>query len=428
MAPLGKVPGLAGMAEKVPGLAGLAGKIPGFAGLAGKIPELAGVAGEIIPEAEAIVLTNNEKHDAALNEYCKIIREQKPFISKSVIDHITKLFDDLKEEPYTSEINDAIMGNILNTINTNILKTQYTQRAFIFYIIKEEEIKDMLRDSILNESSVYQLGSISRDRIYNALSSLGENIFNNFNNSLSDPIRKPPPPSEQSSPPASDQPPSKSDGTNVVSNQIGGQTESANCVEIAELFPKDEPDEEIRSDITTIYKRAVYDVLNSKAIKNHIKEKITNNIENNQLNDTINSFVLNKPHLNKSILHTLLNPNNSYVIIPNNTDSPSITDLFKEALNKALRDNIISIASKKLDMTIFVTNMQKSFLDDKGNIPAITPSSLPSQTLPPSSQETNSNSRSGGKRRTRRNATKTTTTRRKYNRRRVRTTRNKSRK
>jgi hypothetical protein len=131
-------------------------------------------------------------------------------------------------------------------------------------------------------------------------------------------------------------------------------------------------------------------------MKTYINNNIIRRIKSKQLNDTIYSFVLNKPYLNKSILSTLLNSEGDYT-------SPSIKQIFKATLHKALEDNREKIKNGQLNIDSFVLNIQESLLGKQ-----------PTKTL-------------GGKRRTRRYTTTTTTataTRRKYNRRRARTLRN----
>ena len=367
-------------------------------------------------------MTSTEKRDAALKEYCSIIRELRPAISKKAKENITKLFDDLKTSDYTSLINNEIMENVLYTINGSILESQYTQRAFIYYIIAQDEIKGLLQKSIsdyLSDNKETELLIITNDIV--------DDIFDRFNNLLSDSIRQssesptepessepisndktplplpspsapplPPPTNNSFLPPP---PPSNPSLQQYNYNMKGGNEESREqnkCAEIAELFPKDESDENIRSDITTLYRHTVGDVLNSNEMKTYINNNIIRRIKSKQLNDTIYSFVLNKPYLNKSILSTLLNSEGDYT-------SPSIKQIFKATLHKALEDNREKIKNGQLNIDSFVLNIQESLLGKQ-----------PTKTL-------------GGKRRTRRYTTTTTTataTRRKYNRRRARTLRN----
>lgn len=242
-------------------------------------------------------ISPQEKKKAVLEEYCKIVRNNEPMITKLFQESLEKFFDFFKNNAENKQkAQDYMFEKIFNVVEESITADNYTIKSFIVAIIKNGVINNILYEP-------FQKNTINDLNPSVALTQITEKLGEHNE-------------------------PTKQQGgneTNETYEKVDDTTEKEKVEEIMEWFSSNMDgnivNDKILNMILLAFARQIEMPKNKafiyKTITNKIEQEIAETINNIVISDSTENKWFNDERLVKQILHNILSNNN---LINNNND------------------------------------------------------------------------------------------------------------
>jgi hypothetical protein len=234
-------------------------------------------------------VTTTAKKNAILDEYCKIIQDNKDEILSVFKESVQKFISEIGTNLDKEKMQEYIDSIIISQINQSILEDYFVNHAFVKHILSDEQIQAVIYDAFHSYTILKKdtAGGEDEDTIDNVVDGIYEDIVKKLKY----------------------KPPVKGGKKPKYIVKGGGDKEIA---DIIKWFPENGKTN-INEDIAHIMKQVIQKKLDDKDVHNEIYNVLTQKIEKH-IDATIEKLINGGVGLKKTILHYLLTGDKSYGI------------------------------------------------------------------------------------------------------------------